>query len=125
MPEGGNGRGQADLFRGPGQAVRTPDSRDNARLDQRLGDLLDEEGVATRALLDALGESVERRVGAEQVGQQLLDRLWAERQERKLLVIGPLHPLRVVLGAEVKEQQTAVPGCGVDHVLEECLARAV
>src|SRR5206468_9387514 len=67
----------------------------------------------------------ERRVGAEQVGQQLLDRLWAERQERKLLVIGPLHPLRVVLGAEVKEQQTAVPGCGVDHVLEECLARAV
>src|SRR5438132_897789 len=74
-----HGRGQADLLRGPDQLVRTPASRDHARLDQRLDDLLDEERIAARALLDALAEAEERRIGAEEIGEELLDRFGAER----------------------------------------------
>ena len=43
----------------------------------------------------------------EQIAEQLADRLGAERRERELLVVGLLHPLGVVLGAEVHEQQRA------------------
>ncbi len=70
-----HGRGQADLFRGRDQAIRTPGSRDNTCLDQRLDDLLDEEGIAARALLDELAELVERRIAAEEICEDLLDRL--------------------------------------------------
>ena len=117
--------GTADLFRGLDQAIRTPGSRDNARLDQRLDDLLDEEGIAARALLDELAESVERRITAEEIGEELLDRFGAERQERKLLVVGSLHPLRVVLGAEVQEHERPVAGRDLDEVLDELLARPI
>src|SRR5438094_8288641 len=54
-----HGRGKANLCCGRDQAVRTLGPSDNARLDQRLDGLLDEEGIATRALLDELPELLE------------------------------------------------------------------
>src|SRR5262245_25777690 len=41
------------------------------------------------------------------------------------MIVRPLHPCSVILGAEVEQQQTAVSWCSIDHVLEECVARAV
>ena len=121
-----HGRRHADLFRGRAQAVRTPGSHESARLDQRLDDLLDEEGIAARALLDELAEAVERRITAEEIGEELLDRLGAERQQRKLLVVGPLHPRGVVLRAEVQEHERPVAGRDLDDdVLDELLARPI
>jgi hypothetical protein len=64
-----HGRGQANFCRGRYQAIRTPGPRDNARLNQRLDDLLNEEGIAARALLDEPRELVERRITAEEVGE--------------------------------------------------------
>jgi hypothetical protein len=68
-------------------------------------------------LLDALGERPKRRIRAEQIGEELRDRVGAERQERKLLVMGPPHPRRVVLGTEVEQQETTISGGGLDQVL--------
>ena len=80
-------------------------------LDQRLHELLDEERVALGALADQLSQSVQRGIVAEQLGEQLLDRLGAERGERDLAVVGPRHPRRVVLGPEVDDQSGfASPG---------------
>ena len=61
-------------------------------LDQRLHELLDEERVALGPLADQLRQPVQRGIGAEQLGEQLLDRLGAERSERDLAVVGPRHP---------------------------------
>ena len=63
-----------------------------SRLDQRLHELLDEERVARGPLADQLRQPVERGIGAEQVGEQLLDRLGAERGEGDLAVVGLRHP---------------------------------
>jgi hypothetical protein len=69
---------------------------------------------------------VERRITAEEVGEELTDRLRAERQERKLLVVGELHPRGVVLGTEVEQQERPVGGCDLDDdVLDELLARTI
>src|SRR5207249_9900288 len=91
-----HGRGNVVALCRLDQTVRTSASRDNACLDQRLHDLLAEEGIATRALLDELAESVKRRISAEEIGEELRGRFGAQRQERELLIVGPLHPLRVV-----------------------------
>src|SRR5262249_33471562 len=64
-----HGRGQADLFRGLDEAIRTSRSGPSARLDQRLDNFLHEEGIAARALLDGFAESLERRITAEEVGE--------------------------------------------------------
>src|SRR6266542_3671403 len=120
-----HGRGQANLFCRRDQAIRTPGSRDNARLDQRLDDLLDEEWIAARSLLDELAESMERRITAEEIAEQLGGRFGAQWKQWQLMIVRPLHPSRVVLGAKVEQQQTAASGCSLDHVLEELLARAV
>ena len=70
-----HGRGQANFFRGRDQAIRTPCSRDNTRLDQGLDDLFDKEGISARAGADELVESEERRIASEKIGEELLDRL--------------------------------------------------
>ncbi len=54
------------------------------------------------------GKRGEARIVAEQIGQQLGDRVAPERRERELPVARLLHPLGVVLGAEVR----AAADCG-------------
>ncbi len=77
------------------------------RLDQRLRHLLGEERVAAGARVDRAGQPGEARVVAEEIRQQLGDRLAAERRQRDLPVPRLLHPLGAVLRPEVHEQQAA------------------
>ena len=96
-----------------------------ARFDQALHDLLDEERIAAGARMDVLGQAVRARVLAEEVGEQRADGVAAERRERDLPVIGFLHPVGAVLGAEVHEEEARRSGDRVDPLGEECLARRV
>jgi class 3 adenylate cyclase len=74
------GTGKSRLYYEFAERCRAREMKvDNARLHQRLDDLLDEEGIAARALLDELAESVERRIAAEEIGEEFLDRFGAER----------------------------------------------
>ena len=78
-----------------------------ASLDQGPHDLLDEERVARRALADEVCQPTERGIRTEQIRQELLDRLGAERGQGDLAVVGLRHPLSVVIGPEVEDRQAA------------------
>jgi hypothetical protein len=96
-----------------------------ARLDQGLCDLLGEERIAARAGVDRLGERGEARVASQHGGEELADRLRAERRQRDLPVPGLLHPFRVILGPEVQQQQPLAPALRLHHLLQELAARVV
>ena len=87
--------------------------------------LLDEEGVSSRPLADELCESPDRGIAPQQVEQQLLDRLGPERHKGDLLVVGLAEPLRLVLGAEVDQQQHVRAGDDLDELLDEGIAPRV
>jgi hypothetical protein len=53
--------------------VRAAASRYDARLDQRLDDLFDEEGIAARAFVDELAKAAERRIASKEVSEKLGD----------------------------------------------------
>jgi hypothetical protein len=76
-----------------------------ARFGQRADDLLDEERIAGRALVDQLREALQRAVLAGQVAQQLAGVVGAERRQRDLAVVRRPGPVRLVLGAEVDQSQ--------------------
>jgi hypothetical protein len=61
----------------------------------------------------------------KEVAEQLGGRFGPQWKQWQLIIVRPLHPSSVVFRAEVEQQQTAVSGCGIDYVLEECLARAI
>ena len=96
-----------------------------ARFHERAYDLLDEERVASGPLGDQGGQTVQRRVAAEQVGEQHLDRLRPQRQQRDLPVVGLVHPLSAVLGAEVDDREVARPRYNLDELSEESLGPPV
>ncbi len=97
-----------------------------AVLDQRLDDLLGEERIPRGTRVDRRGQSAQARIVAEQVGEQLADRVRTERQQRELLVPRLLHPRGSVLGSEVDDQEPLATAADcVHHLLEPCLARAV
>ena len=54
-----DGRWNRDVLDGPGEPVGALRPGEGARLDERLHDLLDEEGVARRPLADAASEAVQ------------------------------------------------------------------
>ena len=103
--DGLHGGGEGEPLRRLHELIRAPRPLQAAALDQRLHDLLDEEGVPARALPDPLRESGERRIGTQEVAQQLGNRCRAERHQGELLVVGPLHPAGVVLGPEVHHEE--------------------
>jgi hypothetical protein len=109
----------------PDQAVGALRPGEVPGLDQRLHRLLDEERVAARPLLDALRQARERRVGTEEIAQQLADRVRGERLEGDLPAVGSVQPVGLVLGPVADEHERARAGDGVDELLAESLAPAV
>ena len=107
------------------EAIRASFPDEAARLDQRVNDLLDEERVAAGALAHQRRQARQGRISAEEVREQLVDRLGTERMQRHLLVRGPLHPLGAVLGAEVQQQHRARPRHDVGDLREERIAPLV
>src|SRR5215207_7636688 len=77
-----DGRGDAGIRDGLGQAVGPSPALQVTGLDQLADDLLDEERVAAGALADHLVEPVQRWVVAGEVGQQLPGGLGTERHQR-------------------------------------------
>jgi hypothetical protein len=67
------------------QPVAAALAREMARLDQRPHDFLGEEGVSAGSLMDQARESRRAPLRAEQILEQLADRLGAERRQRELL----------------------------------------
>ena len=94
---------------GPGEPVRASRAVEHPALDERLDRLLDEERVAAGARADVVRQPRERGVGSEEIPEQLGARRLAQRRQRQLLVVGPLHPAGVVLGAEGHEQERPAP----------------
>ena len=97
------------LVHGPGEPVRASRAVEHPALDERLDRLLDEERVAAGARADVVRQPRERGVGSEEIPEQLGARRLAQRRQRQLLVVGPLHPAGVVLGAEGHEQERPAP----------------
>src|SRR5262249_27318785 len=96
------------------------------RLDQRLDDLLNEEWIAARALLNKLAKAQQGWVCSKEVPKQLGDLLWAQRKQRQLLVVRPLHPRCVVLWAEVQQHECSITWRNLgDDVLDERLTRLI
>ena len=108
-----------------GESIGAVRAGEVAGLDQRLDDLLDEEGVPGSAPADAVRERGDRGVAAEQVLEERRDGLRAERAEHERREGRPLRPARAVLGPEVHEEQRAPPGQGLDERRQERLARLV
>ena len=102
--------------------VRPPAPLEAPRPDQVLDDLLGEEGIARRARVDRLGQAPQAGVGAQQVVQQLTDGLGPERSGSELVVPRLLHPVGVVLGTEVYEQQRLRSAHGLDDLREKGVA---
>src|SRR5207253_443148 len=96
-----------------------------AGFDQRLNKLLDEERISLRPFAHELRQAVERGVATQQAGEQLLDRLAAERGEGDLPVEGLRHPGGLILGAEVDDRQALRPLDRLYLVGEEGLAGRV
>ncbi len=109
----------------PHPSVGPPAPLEAPRLGQRLHHLLDEEGIPPGPLADRLEEIRDRRVVAEQVAKQLLDPLRPEGQEGQLLVVRLAGPVRLVLGAEVHQQQRARAAHRLDDLGEEGVAPRV
>src|SRR5437667_87060 len=61
------------------EAIRASFPDEAARLDQRVNDLLDEERVAAGALAHQRRQARQGRISAEEVREQLVDRLGTER----------------------------------------------
>ena len=77
------------------QAIGSLGALERPRFDQRLHDLLDEERIAAGALVHDGGKAADARMAAEQVGEQLAHRLFAERHEREPLNDGDcIHAAR-------------------------------
>ena len=95
-------------------------------LDQRLHHLLDEEGIARRCARGSRRRA-RRRSGSSPSRSSSSSRIASgpERQQRQLLVVGLLHPLGVVLGAEVHQQERPRAGHRLDPLLEEGVAPRV
>jgi hypothetical protein len=81
--------------------------------------------MALGPLAHELRQPIERGIGPQQLCQQLVDRLGAERCERDLAVVGPRRPGGVVLGAEIEDGEALRPLDRLDVVGEECLGRRV
>jgi len=75
--------------------------------------------------MDGVREAVRAGVGAEQVDQQLADRVGPERGERDLPHVRARHPLGAVLGAVVHDEQAVRAGDRVHPVPQPRLAGAV
>ena len=89
----------------PRQPVGAALALEVAGLGELADDLLDEERVAGGALVDQLGEAVERGVLAGQVAQQLARVGRAQRLQRDLAVVGGPAQSALVLGPEVDDDQ--------------------
>ena len=94
-------------------------------LDQLADDLLDEERVARRALVDRLLEPVERRVLADEVAQQLVRVRWLQRLQRERGVDRRAVPLVRELGPEVDHGEGARPFHRGDQLGQHRVARLV
>jgi len=118
-----------DLAHRPRQAHRRgaigSGAHEDAIVEERVHDLLDEERVAAGTRADVFTEDLHRRVGAEQITQQGNAGRVAERRERDVLVARLLHPPGLILGAEVHHQQRACRREDLDQAVERRLARGV
>ena len=117
--------GHDDRVHGPLEPQGAARSDEGTGLLERADHLLDEERVAGRALPNPRSHTGERRIGAEQLAQELVGRLRAEGAERQLLVVGFLHPVRSILGPEVEHEEGARPGARLHQRRQVRVAPAV
>ena len=117
--------GTAGVLDRLGQPVGAALALEVAGLDQLPDDLLDEERVAAGALVDQLGEPVERGIAAGQIGQQLPGRVRSERHQRHPPVDRRVRPRGLVLRPEVDHRQGRRSLHRADHLRQERLAALV
>src|SRR5262245_66091041 len=105
--------------------MATARSLQASRLDQGLHYFFGEERIAAGSRMYRLGEAACARIVAEQVLEQLADRLRPERRQRHLAVVRLLHPGGVGLGAEGQQQESRRPRDGTDPLLEDDVAPGI
>jgi hypothetical protein len=117
--------GNRQVLDGPDEAVGAPGPLEVPRLGERPHRFLDEERVPPGPVPDQIDQACHARVAAQQVPEQLSDRLRPERDERKLLVERLPHPRSLILGTEVQDHERAAPCERLDEVREERVAPRV
>ena len=104
---------------------RRRDRRAGARLHKGADALFEEERVAVGPLGQQPLERLQRRISAEQGGEQLVGALRRERVDPKLGVVGLAPPTVAVLGPVVHEQQERAAGQALHEGVEERLGLRV
>jgi hypothetical protein len=120
-----NGLRERDLVGLPDEPVCARRALEDARLDEALDHLLDEERIPSGPLPDPAAKRSERPIGTQQVIEQLVARLRAQGAQGNLPVGAPLHPLRAVLGTEVHQKQGPAPLDVLDGARQEGVGRRV
>jgi hypothetical protein len=120
-----HGPGNRELRDRPFEPEASARAAERSRLDQPLDHLLDEEGISCGPIAQVLRQAFQRGFASEPVPEELGDRCSLERPQRELLVVGAMHPVRVVLGSEVDNQQRAALLRRLGQHLDEGLGRRV
>ena len=109
----------------PRRAVLPPLALERAGLDQRPRALLQEEGVAVRALDQEALEGSQPGLDAEQRAEQLVRALARERVEDQTCVVALAAPAVLVLRPEVGQQDDPRARHALDEAVEQRLRLAV
>ena len=120
-----NRGGDGQAIQGRGETAVASLAHEASGLGQSLNELFDEERIPRRALANETAQGIERRIGAQQVIQEIRDGLLSEGPQRELLVARVGHPVGAVLGAEVQQQEGARPGNDLCDARQELLAPRV